>query len=69
MKIVWNNEKIQEWRQLLGYVSPNLVKKTYENSTHDYPGVTHEREVMPKKSSVERFTGLSDPLRGIIRNK
>ena len=42
------------------------MKKTFENSTQDFSGVRHEREVMHKKSSVEIFPGLSDPLRGGI---
>ena len=29
----------------------------------------HEREVMPKKSSVVIFPSLSDPMRGICRNR
>ena len=45
------------------------MKKTFTNSNQDYPGVIHEQKVIPKKSAVEIFTGLSDPLRGIIRNK
>ena len=69
MKIVWTNEKIQECRQLLRYVIPHLVKKTFENYTQDYPGVRHEREVMPKKLVVVRFPSLSDPMRGIRCNK
>ena len=67
--IVWSNEKIQEWRQHLGYVIPNLVKKTFENSTQDYPGVRHKQEVMPKKSAVVRFPSLSDPMCSISCNK
>ena len=69
VKIVWNNEKIQEWRQHLGYVSSHLVKKKFADSTQYYPGVRHEREVMPKKSDVEIFPALSDYLRGFSRNK
>ena len=68
VKIVWNNEKIQEWRQHLGYFSPHLVKKTFNNSTQDYPGVRHKWQFMPKKSAVVRFTRLSDPMRGIRCN-
>ena len=45
------------------------MKKTFENSNQEFSGVRHEREVMPKKSSVEIFPGFSDPLRGISRNK
>ena len=41
------------------------MKKTFKNPTQDFSGVRHEREVMPKKSSVEIFPGLSDPLRVI----
>ena len=69
VNIGWTNEKIQEWIQCLGYVSPHLVKKTFENSAQDYPEVRHEREFMPKKSVVVRFTSLYDPMRGICRNK
>ena len=69
MNIVWTNEKIQEWRQRLGYVSHHLMKKTFDNSTQDYPGVRHEREVMPKKSAVAISPGLSYPMFGISRNK
>ena len=45
------------------------MKKVFENSTQYYPGVRHEREVMPKKLDVVRFTSLSDPMRGICHNK
>ena len=69
VKITWTNDKIQEWRQHLGYVSAHLVKKTLEASTHYYPGVRHERKVTPKKSAVVRFTILIDPIRGVCRNK
>ena len=69
MKIVWTNEKIQEWRHRLGYVSTHLVKNTFEKSTQDYPDVRHEREVMPKKSAVAISPGLSYPMFGISRNK
>ena len=57
VKTVWTNEKILEWRQRLGYVSSHLVKKTFANSTQNYPVVRHEREVIPKKSDVEIFPG------------
>ena len=43
VKIFCTNKKIQECRQRLGYVSPHLVKKTFGNSTQDYPGVRHKR--------------------------
>ena len=69
MRIIWTNEKIQEWRQRLGYVIPHLVKKTFNNSTRDYPGVRHERGVMPKKLAVVVFPSLYDNMRGIRRNK
>ena len=69
VKIVWNNYKIQEWRQRLGDVSSHLVKKTFDNSTHDYPGVRHEQETIPKKSAVGIFPRIFDPMRGICRNK
>ena len=69
VKIFWTNKKIQEWRQRLGYVSPNLVKKTFNDSTQYYPGVRHKQEVMPKKSAVVRFPSLSDPMRDIRRSK
>ena len=69
LKTTWTNEKIQEWRQRLGYVSAYLVKKTFEAHTQDYPGVRHGREVTPKKYSVVVFTRLPDPMRGIIFNK
>ena len=45
------------------------MKNTFENSNQDFSRVRHEREVMPKKSSVEIFPGLSDILRVISRNK
>ena len=45
------------------------MKKTFESSTQFYPGVPHEREVMPKKLAVERFPAMSDSLRSNIRNK
>ena len=46
------------------------MKKTFENSTQEFSGIGHEREVMHKKFSVEIFPGLYDPLHGgISRNK
>ena len=45
------------------------MNKNFDNSTQDYLGVRHEREVMPKKLAVFRFPRLSDPMRGIHRNK
>ena len=33
VKFVWTNEKIQEWRQRLVYVSSHLVKKKFASST------------------------------------
>ena len=33
VKYAWNNEQITEWRQSIGYISSNLVKKTFELST------------------------------------
>ena len=69
VKVVWNNEKIQERRQRLGNVSPRLVKKTFENYSQEYIGVRHKQKVMPKKLAVVRFPSLSDPMRGIHHNK
>ena len=69
VKHFWTNEKIQEWRQCLGYVSSHLVRNTFATSTQDYPGVIHEWDLMSKKSAVEIFPSLSDTLRGISRNK
>ena len=45
------------------------MKKTFEYSTQFYPGVRHEREVMPKKSAVEIFSAMTDSLRSIRQNK
>ena len=39
------------------------------NSNKYYPGVRHERELMPKKCAVEIFPGLYDSLRDISHNK
>ena len=69
VKYVWADKQITEWRQRLGYISSCLVKKTFESSTQFYPSVRHEREVMPKKSEVERFPAMTDSLRSIRRNK
>ena len=69
VRIVWTNEKLQEWRQRLGYVSTHLVKKTFENSTQYYLGVRHKWEVIPKELAVVIFPSLSDPMRGICCNK
>ena len=69
MKIFWTNEKIQVWRQCLGYFSTHVVKKTFDKSTQYHPGVRHEHEVMHKRSAVVIFPGLSDPMCGIFRNK
>ena len=55
--------------QHLGYVRAELVKKTFEASTQDYPGVRHERGVMPKKSYVVRFSSLTDPMHIICCSK
>ena len=69
MKIVWTNEKIQEWRQHLGYFIPQLVKKTLDNYTQDYLGVRQKEEVIHKNMAVVIFSSLSDPMSGIFRNK
>ena len=69
VKYTWTDKQITEWRQRLGYISSHLVKKTFKSSTQFYPGVRHEREVMPKKSVVERFPAMSDALRSIRGNK
>ena len=45
------------------------MKKTFENSNQEFSDVRHEREVMPKKSSVEIFPVIYDPLRSISRKK
>ena len=66
VKYAWTNEQITEWRKRLGYISSNLMKKTFESSTQFYAGVRHEREVMPKKSAVDIFPAMSDSLR-IVR--
>ena len=68
VKMNRTNEKIQEWRHHLGHVSTHILKKTFEASTNDYPGASHDREFMPKKSSVVRFTRLPDKMRSISRN-
>ena len=52
VKFIWTNEKIQEWRKRLGYVISHMAKKMFASSTQYYPGVRHERELMPKKSAV-----------------
>ena len=69
VKMAWTNEKIQEWRQCLGYFSAHFVKKTFEASTQDYQGVRHEHGFMPTKSAVVRFTSLTDPMHIIHLNK
>ena len=69
VKYIWTDKQITEWCQRLVYISPHLVKKTFESSTQFYPGVRHKREVMPKKAAVERFPAMSDSLRSIRRNK
>ena len=69
MKYVCTHEQIQEWRQRIGYISSHLVKKTFEYSTQFYPGVSHEGELMPKKSAVEIFPAMPDSLCGFCRNK
>ena len=66
---VWTHKQIQEWRQRLCYISSHLVKRTIASSTQFYPGLRHEREVMPKKSAVERFPAMADSLRSVRRNK
>ena len=67
--MTWTSDKIQEWRQHLGYVSANTVNKTFEASTQDYPDVKQEHEFIPKKSAVVRFPSLPDPMRSTICNK
>ena len=69
VNIVWTNEKIQEWRQRLGYINPHLIKKTFDHYTQDYPEVRHKRDVMHKKLVVVIFPSLSDPMHGIFRKK
>ena len=46
VKLICTNEKIQEWCQSLVYFSTCVVKKSFDDSTHDYPGVIHEREAI-----------------------
>ena len=67
--MTWMNDKIQDWRQCLGYVSAHLVKKTFETSTQDYSGVRHDCEVTTKKSSVVSFPILPYPVCSIRFNK
>ena len=43
VKYAWTEEQITEWRHSLGYISSNLVKKTFESSTQFYASVMHER--------------------------
>ena len=69
VKYVWTHEQIQEFWQRLGYVSSHLVNKTFASSTQFYPGVRHEREVIPKKSAVEIFPDIADSLRSVCQNK
>ena len=69
MNIVWTNEKIQERRQRLGYVISHLIKKTFDDSTQDYPVVRHELWFLPKNFAMARFTILSGPMCGICRNE
>ena len=69
VKYAWTNEQITEWRQHLGYIISNMVKKTFESSTQFYTGVRHEREVMPKKSATERFPAMPDSLRNFRHKK
>ena len=69
LNINMTNKKIQERRKRLGYVSAHLVKKIFEASTQDYLVVRHERKVMPKKSTVVRFTRLPYPMYVINFNK
>ena len=45
------------------------MKKNFEKSTQYYPGVRHKQEVIPKKSAMVILPSLSDPMRGILRNK
>ena len=45
------------------------MKKTLDKSTKYYSVVKHEQEVMTGKLAVVRFSGLSNPLRGIHCNK
>ena len=69
VKYAWNNEQITEWRKRLDYIHSSLVRKTFELSTQFYVGARHEREVMPKKSAVERFPAIPDSLSNVRRNK
>ena len=47
----------------------HLVKKTFEGSTQDFPGVSHELAVMHRKSEIVIFPSFPDPMRNIRRNK
>ena len=69
VNITWKKDKIQEWRKRLGCISAQLVKKTYEASTQDYPGVRHKCEVMSKNSDVVIIISLPDPMNDICCNK
>ena len=69
VEMTWTNEKIQEWRHRLGYVSTHFVKRNFEASNQFYPVVRHEHNVVPKKSAVVRFISLPNPMHSIRRNK
>ena len=69
VKLVWTQENIQEQCQRLGYTRPRVLKKTFEASSQDYPGVRQDHDVLPNKSLVVSFPILTNTISVINRNK
>lgn len=54
----WQPHQLAEWRERLGNVSEEVVKKTFLATTQLVPSVKHENEDNPKDHHVARFPML-----------
>ena len=55
---VWHEHQLAEWRERLGNVSEEVVKKTFLATTQLVPSVKHENEDNPKDYHASRFPML-----------
>jgi Reverse transcriptase (RNA-dependent DNA polymerase) len=58
----WKTHQLAEWRERLGFVSEEVVKKTFLATTQLVPSVKHENEDNPKDFHVSRFPFLKSKL-------
>jgi hypothetical protein len=55
---VWHEHQLAEWKERLGNVSDEVVRKTFLATTQLVPSVKHENEDNPKDYHVSRFPML-----------